>query len=128
MTENQIKEFIRLSDIFIEDCDRVASILKDAPEHKRECCNISYANHFKLDGDSVSWEGVEFWSYGGEEYHSGSFPAEYLTMTDEQLMEIVKQKIEKHEAEVKAEEEAKRAKAIEERRKEYEKLKKEFEQ
>lgn len=123
MKKDDLKNFIVLYDKFLEECDRVACILKQAPEYKND---IEFADKFVLEDDTVFWEGDEYWNYGGHEYHSGTFPAEYLTMSDEELNKIVDTKIKEYE---KREEEKKRLRREAEkaaRLKEYEKLKAEF--
>ena len=96
MKKTDLEKYTKLNEEFLSECDRVASILKDAPEYQRECGNISFANCFTLEDDTVDWEGDEYWNYGGHEYHSGCFPAEYLTMSDEELKKIVDKKIEEY--------------------------------
>ena len=121
MTEKELANYRQLNDIFVSECERVANILKDEPGS-----DTAFAEEFRIEGEDVCWEGDEYWNYGGHEHYSDSFPAEYLTMPEDQLKEIVRKKIEEHEAKVQAKKEAERAKATEERRKKYEELKKEF--
>lgn len=127
MKKTDLEKYAKLNEEFLSECDRVANILKDAPEYQTECGNISFANCFTLDDDNdVHWEGDEYWNYGGHEHHDGYFPAEYLTMSDEELKKIVDKKIEEYN---KKQEEKKRQKAEAEkaaRRAEYEKLRAEF--
>lgn len=123
MKKDDLNKFTELYNKFLEDCNRVVNILKQAPEYKND---IEFAGTFILEDDTVDWEGDEYWNYGGHEYHSGSFPAEYLTMSDEELKKIVDKKIEEYN---KREEEKKRLRREAEkaeRFKEYEKLKAEF--
>ena len=123
MEKSDLKKYTELYNKFLEDCDRVANILKQAPEYKND---IDFADKFVLEDDTVFWEGDEYWNYGGHEYHSGNFPADYLIMSDEELKKIVDKKIEEYN---KREEEKKRLRREAEkaaRLKEYEKLKAEF--
>lgn len=123
MKKDDLKKYTELYNKFLEDCDRVVNILKQAPEYKNK---IDFADKFVLEDDTVVWEGDEYWNYGGHEYHSGNFPSEYLTMSDEELKKIVDKKIEEYN---KRQEEKKRLKREAERAarlKEYEKLKAEF--
>jgi len=124
MEKNDLNKFAELYNKFLEDCDRVTNILRYAPEYEKD---IDFADKFVLeDDDTVFWEGDEYWNYGGHEYHSETFPAEYLTMSDKELKQIVDTKIEEYE---KRQEEKKRLRAKAEkeaRRKEYEKLRAEF--
>lgn len=127
MNKTDLEKFKELYDKFIEDCDRVANILSNSKERTvHESGNINYAETFTLDGDDVNWEGDEYWNYGGHEYHSGYFPAEFLTMTDDELMSIVdkenKEYNEKQAAKQKEKEEREKAARLEQ----YKKLKEEF--
>ncbi len=122
MNKKDLETYKKLQEEFIHECDRVAQILRGATE----CRDMVYAENFILEEESVFWSGDEYWSYGGHEYHSGYFDADYLTMTDEELKAIVdkmnqeyRKKQEKKEKEI---EEAERKKRFAE----YEKLKKEF--
>ena len=128
MTQKELKQYIDLSEKFEEECNRVCRILSDSKKRHGECSDISYAEKFKIEGDdSVWWEGDEYWSYGGHESHGGYFSADFLTMSDNELAEIVKKENEEWEA---AQEKKKNEKAAEEKAKrmaKYEELKKEFE-
>ena len=87
MKQEQIEQYESLNAIFQEDCERVARILSDYAVYTErwETSNIEFAQNFSLCGVEVDWNGDEYWSYGGHEYHSGSFPVSYLSMTDEEL-------------------------------------------
>lgn len=127
MTREELEKYSELNNKFTSDCERVAKILSDLKEPKQhEGCDISYANDFCLCGANVDWSGDEYWNYGGHEYHSGSFPKEYLTMTDDELKAIVEKEnnkyTERKEAAKKIREEKDRAKRF----RQYEELKKEF--
>ena len=126
MKKTDLEKYTKLNEEFLSECDRVASILKDAPEYQTECGNISFANCFTLEDDTVDWEGDEYWNYGGHEYHSGSFPAEYLTMSNEELKKIVDKKIEEYNKRQEEKTRLKREAEKAARLKEYEKLKAEF--
>lgn len=127
MNKNDLKNFKELYDKFIEDCNRVTHILTNSKERTmHECGDIYYAETFTLVGDYVNWEGDEYWQFQGHEHHSGYFPVEFLTMTDDELMKIVDKENneynKKQEAKQKEKEEYEKAKRLAE----YEKLKKEF--
>jgi hypothetical protein len=127
MDKKELKQFIKLYEKFESECNRVCSILNGSKKRHGECNNISYAEKFKIEGEnSVWWEGDEYWNYGGHEWHSGYFPSDFLTMSDDDLAEIVKKENEEFDREVerKSQEKAEREKAA--RLAEYEKLKKEF--
>ena len=125
MTKNEIKQYIRLCDKFEDECYRVRTILS---ESKKRCYpnDIRWADKFIIENNNVVWEGHETWSYGGEQWHSGMFDLNYLTMSDDELRKIVEKENlewdkEQKEQKEKGEELAKMA-----RRKQYELLKKEF--
>ena len=123
MEKSDLNKFSELYNKFIEDCNRVIDILRYSPEYEND---IEFADKFVLEDDTVFWNGDEYWSYGGHEYHSGTFPAEYLTMSDKELKQIVDKKIEEY---TKKQEEKKKLRAEAEkaaRLKEYEKLRAEF--
>ncbi len=126
MTKEELKTFLGLNDKFIEDCNRVCGILSGSKKRHGECENISYAERFNIEDSSVCWEGDEYWSYGGHEKHCDYFDIEFLTMSDEELLEIVKKENEeydrKEEQKKKEREEREKAKRFAE----YERLKKEF--
>lgn len=126
MTQEELKNFKELYDKFIEDCYRVANILSKSKERTVHDSNIKYADNFHLENNSIYWEGDEYWRYGGHEYHSGYFPVEFLTMTDEELLSIVdkenKEYDKKQEAKQKKKEEREKAARLEQ----YNKLKEEF--
>lgn len=127
MDKIDLKNFKELYDKFIEDCNRVVHILTNSKERTmHECGNIYYAEKFTLDGNDVNWEGDEYWQFQGHEHHSGDFPAEFLTMTDDELMKIVdkenKEYDKKQEAKQKEKEEREKAARLEQ----YNKLKEEF--
>lgn len=79
---------------------------------------------FRLANDSVAWEGDEYWSYGGHEEHSGYFPANFLAMSDDELLKIVEKENKELEMEQEKEKKEKAAQEKERRRTQYEKLKK----
>ena len=126
MTKEEIKQYIRLCDKFENECYRVCTILS---ESKKRCFpnDIKYADKFTIEHNNVIWEGQETWSYGGEQWHNGTFDLIFLTMTDDELRKIVERENlewdkEQKEQKEKGEELSKKA-----RRKQYELLKKEFE-
>lgn len=123
MKKTDLEKYSELHEEFIRECDRVADIVKHMPLYKND---IEFADRFVLEGDDVFWEGDEYWSRGGHEYHSGTFPAEWLTMTDDELLVIVEKEIDDYNklAEERSKKKAEEEKAA--RRAEYEKLKAEF--
>lgn len=126
MTQEEIKEYIRLCDKFKDECYRVCKILS---ESKKRCFlnDIKYADKFTIEHNNIMWEGYERWNYGGEQYHNGMFDLNYLTMTDDELRDIVKMENIEWDKEQKEQEEMSEELAKKLRRKQYELLKKEFE-
>lgn len=126
MTKEELAQYVELCDKFENECNRVCDIITNSKTRHGECEDIRYAEKFRLADDSVEWEGDEYWSYGGHEEHSGDFPADFLTMSDDELRKIVEKENEEWEAkqEKKRREKEEREKAR--RLAEYEKLKKEF--
>lgn len=127
MKPKELQEFRMLYRVFEENCDRVAKIL-EGREFGKETHDITYANEFHLEDDEVWWSGDEYWNYGGHEYHSGSFPVEYLIMDDDELREIVEKENREHREEVEKYEEERKKQEKSARLELYEKLKKEFDQ
>ena len=118
MTTKDFSEFSRLNEVFIKDCERIARILE------RECVDWSFIDEWRLEDGYVGGRGTERWAYGGYEEYSLSFPAKYLTMTDDELNAIVDAQL---EAKKKREDEEKRKKdevKQAQERAEYERLKK----
>lgn len=127
MTQEELKQYKELNEKFERDCNRVCCILSGSKKRHGECENISYAEKFKIEDDgSVWWEGDEYWSYGGHEWHSGYFPSDFLTMSDDELVKIVKKENEEFDRKVERENQKKAEKEKAARLAEYEKLKKEF--
>lgn len=123
MNKQDLKQLSTLYSEFEKECQRVADILSNLENHNGE---VMYATEFKPGGNIVIWSGHDtFWHE--TTYYYGDFPLEYLTMTDDELKEIVEKENEAHrkkeDEDEKKKEEAEKAK----RREEYEKLKKEFE-
>lgn len=87
MTKEQIEQYESLNKIFQEDCERIAKVLSDYDVFTKrwETSDITYAQNFSICGVDVDWNGDEYWNYGGHEYHSGSFPVSYLSMTENEL-------------------------------------------
>jgi len=87
MTKKEIKQYEELDIMFNDDCERVVKILKNYVVYteKHENSDIRYAEKFSISGEDVEWEGDEYWSYGGHEYHSGCFPLKYISMSDEEI-------------------------------------------
>ena len=127
MKKEELEKFKELYPLFDKEVRRVADILSNVKEYQEhDGSNPAFADKFVLEGDEVYWEGDEYWNYGGHEEHSGWFPIDYLSKTDEELRVIVDDMNAKYEEEKKKRKEAKEAILREQRKAEYEKLKKEF--
>lgn len=127
MTQEELEKYSELNKKFRNDCERIAEILSDLKEPKQhDGCNITYADNFCLCGTDVDWSGDEYWNYGGYEHHSGSFPKEYLTMTDDEIRAIVEKENMKYDEKKEAEKKTKEDEDRAERFRQYEELKKEF--
>ncbi len=127
MDKIDLEKFKELYNKFIKDCNRVVDILSNSKERTvHESSNIEYADTFRLVDNSVYWEGEETWSYGGNETHWGYFDADYLTMTDDELMKIVDKENKEYDKKQKAKQKEKEEYEKAKRLAEYEKLKKEF--
>lgn len=127
MTQKELTQYAELCGKFESECNRVCNIIMNSKMRHDNCENISYAERFRLADDSVWWEGDEYWSYGGHEEHSGYFPTDFLTMSDDELLKIVEKENEEWEAEQERKNQEKAAQEKERRKAQYEKLKKEFE-
>lgn len=127
MTQEELAQYVKLCEKFENECNRVCNILKYSKNRHGECEDITYAERFHLYDDSVDWEGDEYWNYGGHEEHSGDFPVDFLTMSDDELLKIIEKENEEWEAEQERKHKEKAAKEKEWRKAKYEELKKEFE-
>ena len=127
MTQEELQAFSILSENFYSECERIAGILAGRYRDKHSENNIKYADNFVLDGDNVNWSGTEYYSPAEYEPHSGTFPAHYLTLSNQELQEIVEKdnEIFREEREQRRKEREAREKAA--RKAQYEALKKEFE-
>lgn len=129
MKKEQIEEYIRLDEIFWNECYRVGGILAGQLDNEYGEGMSRVKNFgFEIAGnnDCVSWEGNAV--YRGEyENFFGSFPLAYLTLSDDELKKVVelRNQLYRHlkAEEMRAEEEKQRLS----RKQLYEELKKEFE-
>ena len=126
MTQEELAQYVVLCEKFENECNRVCNILKDSKNRHGNCEDITYAERFHLSDDSVVWEGDEYWRYGGHEEHSGNFPTDFLTMSDDELLKVVEKENEEWEARQEKKRREEREKERAKRLAEYEKLKEEF--
>lgn len=84
MTKEQVKELSKLAELFETDCRRVADVLRDFEAYRNPWeHNISNAEDFFPFPDEVYWKG---WDRDND-LISGTFPIEYLSMTDDEIRE-----------------------------------------
>lgn len=126
MTQEELTQYAELCEKFKNECNRVCGIITNSKKRHGEYEDIRYAKKFRLSDGSVVWEGDEYWNYGGHEEHSGDFPSDFLTMSDEELRKIVEKENEEWEAKQERRNKEKAAKEKERRKAQYEELKKEF--
>ena len=126
MTQEELTQYAELYEKFKKECYRVCNTLANSEMRHGDCADIRYAKRVRLADDSVAWEGDEYWSYGGHEEHNGYFSADFLTMSDDELLKIVEKENEEWEAEQERKNKEKAAQEKERRRTQYEELKKEF--
>ena len=121
MTKEEFKQYSELQEKFAKDVFRVAGFLKEIDP------DLKFVSEFQLDNGSVETHGWEYWAYQGSEEHYGSFDADMLTWTDDELRKYVDQ-IKKGKEEERVRKEIEKArKKEEEDRKEYERLKEKYE-
>lgn len=124
MTPEEINAYAELSEKFNNDCDRVAKILGQFKVFAKNWAdNINYADNFTINGDSVKWEGLDF----DNDYISGSFPVEYLSMTDSEVKEKAFEQNEKYLEEIRKEMEAIKERELDSEYKKFLELKEKFE-
>ena len=127
MEQKELEAYKALNSKFIKECLRVCNILCGITRYMlTDNRDISYAETFEINGDDIEWSGYEYFR-GENYYHYGSFPAYYLTMSDDELKKIVEADNMKYNKEKEEEQKKKEAKEKECRRKQYEELKEEFE-
>jgi hypothetical protein len=94
MTYEEVDKLIELDDKFQDRCSEICNILKEAnPDMKS-------MDTFVIGNTHVSCSGDEYWSYGGHEHFTGTFPVKYLYMSNEEIQTIVNEEVrQKEEAE-----------------------------
>lgn len=117
MTQEEFKQYSELQVKFAHDVNRVTNYLGKIDY------DLNHITEFYLENGTVFTHGWEYWSYGGQEEHTGYFDAEMLTWTDEQLQEYVDKKIKERELESIAQAELTKKQEEERERKELERLK-----
>jgi len=127
MKKEELEKLKNLYPLFIKDAELVAKILSNVKKYQESCSsNPLFADKFTLEDNEVYWEGDEYGKYQGHEEHSGYFPIEYLSMTDEEIWTIVNDMNTKYEEEKKKKKKEEEESLRKQRMAEYERLKKEF--
>ena len=126
MKKEELAQYVELCEKFVNECNRVCDIITNSKMRHGVCKDIKYAQRFSLTDDSVEWEGDEYWGYGGHDVHSGYFPSDFLTMSDDELLKIVEKENEEWEARQEKKRKERAAQEKEKRKAKYEELKKEF--
>lgn len=120
MTKKEFKQYSELQEKFAWDVNRVTNYLGKIDD------DLNSVDYYYLEDGQVHTFGEERWSYGGYETHYGSFDAEMLTWSDEQLREYVDKKIKERELEYITQAELAKKQKEEEERREYERLKEKY--
>lgn len=87
MTKNELKFYEQLNEIFVKSCEHVTEIMKRADP------DWDYAIDFLLDEGEVYCTINKYYDCNTDDSYSRTFPADYLTMTDEELNAIVNKQI-----------------------------------
>ena len=124
MTQEEIKTFDNLYSIFEKDCWRVVNVLKGFHVYTYYWSeDIREAERFEIAGDTVNWEGED----RDHDRISGSFPAKYLSMSDDDIHREAQKTNDEFIAKLQRDKEEREAKEREEKYKQYLALKKQFE-
>ena len=83
MTKEELEKYEEMQGAFQTRCEMICHILR--PLKDAYC----YVYEFEINGDLIECEGMEYWSYGGEEMHYAEFPKEYIYMDDKEIQKIV---------------------------------------
>lgn len=118
MTKQELIKYEELQDIFQTRCEMVCHILSPLKD------SYNYVYEFEIDGDLIECEGMEYWSYGGEERHRAEFPKKYIYMDDKDIQKIVDAELKKKEDEEASKKSNEEKIKAEKEKAEYERLKK----
>lgn len=83
MTQEELQQYIELSEKFDEACEMVQEMFCNTIDTSSGCYGIGQADAFGIEGDWVKWSGAPY-GYVQE----GSFPITYLTMSQQELHKI----------------------------------------
>jgi len=106
LTQDEVKTLSKLNSKFQDRCFEIAKIMKSLDYE------FEYLSNWQLCDNEVCGEGDEHLGYGEYEHHYGSFSAEWLSLSDEEITKIVNERIK-----------IKQDKKAEEKRKEEERIK-----
>lgn len=118
MTKNELDLYEQLKDRFQLRCEVICCILEPLKKAYK------HLTDFEINGELVYGEGMEYWSFGGEEMHCAYFPKEYIYMDDNEIHKIVDDELKKREETKLHKKEIDEQMKAERERAEYERLKK----
>ena len=91
MTKEEVDTLIALDDKFQYRCSEICNILKKVNS------DMKHMDTFEIGFTHVTCSGDEYWSYGGHEHHTASFPVKYLYMPNSDIQTIVNEELRKKE-------------------------------
>lgn len=118
MTKKELEKYEEMQDTFQTRCEMICHILRPLDDA------YNYVYEFETNGDLIECEGMEYWSYGGEEKHYAEFPKEYIYMDDSVIQKVVDDELKKREEAKVHKMEIDKQMKVEKERAEYERLKK----
>lgn len=118
MTKKQLDLYEELQDRFQLRCEAVCRILEPLKKAYK------HLTDFEINGALVYGEGMEYWSYGGQEEHQAHFPKEYLYTDDSIIQKAVDDELKRREEAKAHKNEIEEHLKAEKERAEYERLKK----
>lgn len=118
MTKKQLDLYEELQDRFQLRCEAICHILRPLDNA------YNYVYEFETNGDLIECEGMEYWSYGGEEKYYAKFPKEYLYTDDSIIQKAVDDELKRREEAKAHKNEIEEQLKAEKEKAEYERLKK----
>ena len=83
MTKDEVNKLFELDEKFQDRCSEITDILKVINP------DMQHMDTFEIGFTHVTCSGDEYWSYGGHEYYTGTFPVKYLYMSNDEIQRIV---------------------------------------
>ena len=87
MTREEVDTLITLDDKFQYRCSEICNILKKVNS------DMKHMDTFEIGFTHVTCSGDEYWSYGGHEHHTATFPVKYLYMPNSDIQAIVNEEL-----------------------------------